>query len=256
MTPVEFETLARTDLDTQIVSRIRGEILSGAYVPGDLLAPERELASQFGVNRTTVREALSRLEHLGLVERRQGVGCRVLDYRHTASVDLLPHLLEGVDSAGFDLEAVRSLVEFGTVYWSFVGRLATERATTQDLERLAVDLDGAERAFEVADQSIAEAALRRFYSGIVTATHSIVLELQRNTFMKILDASGNAGGSIFADLAARAISDAESRTLPRDIYEALVARNADAAELATRRALRELEFVIIQAGATGRQGND
>jgi GntR family transcriptional repressor for pyruvate dehydrogenase complex len=246
VTPIEFETLARTDLDDQIVGRIRTEILSGAYSPGDLLPPERELATQFGVNRTTLREALNRLEHLGLVERRQGIGCRVLDYRKAGSIDLLQYLLVDLDSVGFDLEAVRSVVEFGMVYRTFVARLASERATKQDIEALEAGILSAEAAFTASDVTGGQAALRDFYGDVVTASHSIVLELIRNTFVEILDANMDPEGSMFTGLAQRAISDPEAGAIHRDLFDAIEGRDSDAAEQATRRGIRELEYVFIQ----------
>lgn len=57
-----------------VVERIRG----GALRPGDRVPPEPELMREFGVSRTVVREAMSRLQASGLVETRQGVGTFVL----------------------------------------------------------------------------------------------------------------------------------------------------------------------------------
>ena len=50
--------------------RISGQILHGELVPGDRLPTERELVEQLGVSRTVLREALSSLEALGLLETR------------------------------------------------------------------------------------------------------------------------------------------------------------------------------------------
>ena len=65
--PVERPRVAE-----EIVEQIRSLILTGQYAPGDKLPPERELARQLGVNRASLREALKKLEHLGLVKIRQG----------------------------------------------------------------------------------------------------------------------------------------------------------------------------------------
>jgi len=58
----------------------RGRLPVGARVPGEL-----ELAGRFGVSRHTVREALRRLESLGLIGRRPGRGTLVLNGRPQAS---------------------------------------------------------------------------------------------------------------------------------------------------------------------------
>jgi len=62
----------------QIADQLRDMIDRGEYGPGDNLPPERELAKQFGVSRTSVREALIALEVIGIVSVRVGNGVMVL----------------------------------------------------------------------------------------------------------------------------------------------------------------------------------
>ncbi|KAF1052997.1 MAG: putative HTH-type transcriptional regulator [Burkholderia gladioli] len=61
----------------QIADQLRAMIESGSFPPGSYLPPERELAAQFGVSRTSVREALIALEVIGLVSVRVGDGVSV-----------------------------------------------------------------------------------------------------------------------------------------------------------------------------------
>lgn len=58
----------------QIAARLREAIQSGAYVKGDQLPAERELAKRFNTMRSTIRKVLFRLEAEGLIERRVGNG--------------------------------------------------------------------------------------------------------------------------------------------------------------------------------------
>ncbi|GMQ86016.1 MAG: GntR family transcriptional regulator [Acidimicrobiia bacterium] len=60
-------------LTEQVKAHIKDLILDGGFVDGRI-PPEAELAEELGVSRTTVRDALSRLEHEGAVSRRQGSG--------------------------------------------------------------------------------------------------------------------------------------------------------------------------------------
>lgn len=62
----------------QIADQLRNMIDSGEFPPGSYLPPERELAQQFGVSRTSLREALIALEVIGLVRVRVGDGVMVL----------------------------------------------------------------------------------------------------------------------------------------------------------------------------------
>ncbi len=72
-------------LSNQLTKRIG----TGEYPVGDYLPSEKQLASEFGVSRPTVRRALEYVEALGLISRRRGDGTKVLarkpftDYRYT-----------------------------------------------------------------------------------------------------------------------------------------------------------------------------
>jgi GntR family transcriptional regulator len=58
----------------QLAELLEQEIVSGRWAPGARLPSEPELCEQFGLSRTTVRQALGRLEHRGLIERLKGQG--------------------------------------------------------------------------------------------------------------------------------------------------------------------------------------
>ncbi|SMX34316.1 phosphonate metabolism transcriptional regulator PhnF [Actibacterium lipolyticum] len=66
--------MSRTALWKSIASSLRTEIAEGHYRPGDKLPTEAELALRFGVNRHTVRRALSEMAETGLVHSRRGSG--------------------------------------------------------------------------------------------------------------------------------------------------------------------------------------
>ena len=60
-------------LTGQVKAHIKQQILNNAY-DDDRVPPEMELANELGVSRTTVRDALSRLENEGVIYRKQGAG--------------------------------------------------------------------------------------------------------------------------------------------------------------------------------------
>src|SRR5215475_15321721 len=72
-----FRPPARRRLHEDVAEQLRDAILDGRFVAGRKLPPERELATEFRVNRTSVREAIKVLEGLGLVTVRQGDGATV-----------------------------------------------------------------------------------------------------------------------------------------------------------------------------------
>lgn len=61
-------------LASRIARRAEARVRSGEWAPGQRLPPERELCALLGVGRTTLRQALDELEHLGLITRHQGRG--------------------------------------------------------------------------------------------------------------------------------------------------------------------------------------
>ncbi|MCM2561294.1 phosphonate metabolism transcriptional regulator PhnF [Lutimaribacter sp. EGI FJ00015] len=67
----------RTPVWQAIAASLRGDISEGRYVAGDKLPTEAQLAARFGVNRHTVRHALSQLVADGLVRTRRGAGAFV-----------------------------------------------------------------------------------------------------------------------------------------------------------------------------------
>ncbi len=71
-----------------VLEHIERDLLEGRLGPGDRLPSERDLATEFDVSRLTVRRALDRLEHDGLVYRVQGAGTFVAAPRIAKSVEL------------------------------------------------------------------------------------------------------------------------------------------------------------------------
>src|SRR5262245_48644416 len=85
---VPFRPPPRRRLHEAVAEQLRDAILDGRFHAGEKLPPERELAAEFHVNRTSVREAIKVLEGLGLVHVRQGDGATVQPLVE-ASLDVL-----------------------------------------------------------------------------------------------------------------------------------------------------------------------
>ena len=76
-----YKIVQSSRLYEQIVEQIEQSVQRGDLKPGDQLPAERELAEQFGVSRTAVREAVKALREKGLVEAYPGKGTFITSAR-------------------------------------------------------------------------------------------------------------------------------------------------------------------------------
>ena len=142
--PVEKQRVAE-----EIAEQLRGLILNGQYPPGSKLPPERELSKRLRVNRASLREALKKLEHLGLVRIRQGDGTRVQNFMETGGIELVQHLLP---LGGGKPELIRDLLEFRRIIGRELARLAALRGKDRDgISRLRSVADKADLAASAAE---------------------------------------------------------------------------------------------------------
>ena len=107
-----YKTVRTSRLYEQIVQQIEESILGGALKPGDQLPAERELAQQFGVSRTAVREAVKCLCEKGLLEAFSGKGTFVTNSTSQAirqSLDLMTRI--GQPEGFMHLVELRQILE-------------------------------------------------------------------------------------------------------------------------------------------------
>ncbi len=175
--PVERQRVA-----DEIVEQLRSLILTGQYRPGAKLPPERELARTLGVNRASLREALKKLEHMGLVRIRQGDGTRVENFMETAGIELVRYLVPFARSAY--PEIIRDALEFRRLVAREVARLAAARREPADLERLR---DLARRAEGAVGDALFQLDFD-FYIALTAASRNRVIGLLVNTVRESIQA--------------------------------------------------------------------
>lgn len=123
-------------LETTLIERIRSRV----YPPGSLLPSASDIETEFGVSRTVVREALSRLNAVGLVETHHGIG--------TAVLDTAPLNFELDPATVATLDDVLAMLELRVTLESEAAALAAARRSETQLREMAEILDRfeAERA--------------------------------------------------------------------------------------------------------------
>lgn len=123
--------LTNVYLYEQLARNIRGQIIDGDLSAGDRLPNERELAEQFGVSRTVVREALKTLKQEGLIEVRPGTGTFVVDATGEALTQTFGLMMSiGKEKSLLDIVEIREILE------PEIAALAAERATPKHIEAM------------------------------------------------------------------------------------------------------------------------
>jgi DNA-binding FadR family transcriptional regulator len=132
--------MTRTEPSAVRLSRLLGvRIVTGEYRPGETLPTEFELASQFGVSRSVLREAMKIVSAKGLLVSRQKTGTRV---RERSAWNLLdPDLLSWMFEGAPPLEFVRSLFQLRMIIEPAAAELAAVGRTAKQLSQMGHALE-------------------------------------------------------------------------------------------------------------------
>jgi GntR family transcriptional repressor for pyruvate dehydrogenase complex len=131
-----YKVIQTSRLYEQIVQQIEGSILNGELSEGSQLPAERDLAKQFGVSRTAVREAIKALQEKGLVDAFPGRGTFVTNGTSNSMRRSLDQIIKSGETDGRAyLAEVREILE------PEIAALAAIRATEQDLAAMREAID-------------------------------------------------------------------------------------------------------------------
>lgn len=159
-----------------LVEQLAAEIREGQLHAGDKLPTEAAIMDRFGVSRTVVREAISRLQAGGLVETRHGVGTFVRPLDDSPSFKVSP------DQLG-TLREVIALLEFRISVETEAAALAAARRQPDNLAEMRQALDEFSQAVEAGRDAVA--ADFRFHGEVARAT-------QNHHFMDLMKSLGLA----------------------------------------------------------------
>jgi GntR family transcriptional repressor for pyruvate dehydrogenase complex len=214
----------------RVASRIQARILDGSLSPGERLPPERELATELRVNRSSVREALKKLEQLRLIEIQRGSGARVQDAEH-ASFEIVRAMLG--DGGRPNLARIHDLLELRDVLFPGSLRLALERASDAELEAGVTSLRRA-ASLELTDGEFLE-ALRTIQVIYARMTHNRVILILANSVTRFL-----AERELSLDQVELVAERRKLRPLLQRLGVATLARDGETASRAGRELLRRL----------------
>jgi DNA-binding FadR family transcriptional regulator len=154
--------VSRTSLVDEVIGVMRKMLSEDAWSAGAKLPSEQELGRQLGVGRSTVREALRVLGHLGIVESRSGLGTFVANRR----------IPQGRIEHPQTAEDLKDLYEFRRALEVPAARLAAERRTAEQLSRIQAAWRDCERAAERDSASDFARLDYRFHLSIVQASQN------------------------------------------------------------------------------------
>ena len=138
----EFK-VERLTVSGSLTDRVCGALVQliggNDFPPGSRLPSEMKMASRFGVSRTVIREAISRLKSEGLVESRQGSGVFVREKNMDAPFRIDPNIVDSVHS-------ILQVVELRKVLEGEIAALAAKRRSREQMAAIrlalkAIDLD-------------------------------------------------------------------------------------------------------------------
>jgi GntR family transcriptional repressor for pyruvate dehydrogenase complex len=161
--------LTRNSLQEQVGLRIEEMITSGQLQVGDRLPSEIEMARQFDVHRSTIREALRVLAQRGLVEMKVGSGSFVSRVSPAVVAESMETYFVSSESSYEDVAILRTLLEPG------IAALAALCAEPEDLQRLEEALNNMEVAVSANDLDSQIATDAEFHLALSAASHNKLL---------------------------------------------------------------------------------
>ncbi len=164
-----------------IIEQFIGLIKRGELRIGEKTPPERILAEMFNVSRASIREALSALEIIGLIEVRPGEGSFVTEFNIAPFVNAISPLFIKYESMERDLLDFRKLLELSAVELA-----ATRGESTKDLLTSLVNM---KTAIERDDLNAGADADILFHKSIFLLSQNFILQKASDCIATILESS-------------------------------------------------------------------
>lgn len=225
----EFATIRRNRVHEEVARQIERLILE-KMSPGDKLPAERELAEMLGVSRSSIRDAMRRLEMVGLVQPRQGAGTVVREISTETLVSPLANVIAHRRQLVGELLDFRKMLEPPLAARAATHASAEEVAQMEEiLRRQEKKVRGGELAMEEDSEFHYRIALGSGNS-VVLKVLDVVMDLLRETRSRSLQSEGRPQKSLAGH---------------RRILAAIRRRDAAGAETAMRQHIQEVEKIVL-----------
>lgn len=222
--------IRRPRIHTEVLTCLLEDIRGGIFTEGEKLPSERDLMEEFGVGRPAVREALSALGRMGVIELSPGMRARICK---PTLRPLLGEMRATLQIYSSSPDGWKHLHDLRLFFEASVVRQLAQAVTAEQLDELAAVLEQQQHCLDKSEiRSFAEADI---------AFHRSLVECLGNPFLGLL-ANGFAGWLITPLYASMQVQQQSERSYKAHcgIYEALKARDAMQAEQAMRVHLEEM----------------
>lgn len=218
-----FSKVTGRKLTDEIIEQLKNKVFSGAYKVGDRLPSEPQLMEEFGVGRSTLREAIKVLVHAGILDVKQGKGTRILSLEwksDTSFNQLLPH------ADRKDVNEARAMLD------QEVAILAARRRTDEDLMNIKTCLDQRFKALQKGNYASYVEADINFHLAIAKASGNQVLYNLYQSFTPVLR-------KILSSLIIHVTNYNDNSEIHEDLFQAILAQDEEKAFRSVNRNLEQ-----------------
>lgn len=191
---MEIKPIRRTSISDQVSMQIKQLILDKDWKPGERIPSETELAELFGVSRVSVREALLKLNAIGLLESRFSGG----NYVREVGADIYLNAI--IPAAYVSSNSLLELLEFRQVMEAKQAGLAARKAKPEDVARLEkihkdmVKNAGNLEAFSEADLRFHIELARITQNSLLVACMELIRDVLGENMQKLVAQRGYESG--------------------------------------------------------------
>lgn len=164
---MEYRQIKTRKIYEEVAENILDWIKSGQLKPGDKLDSVQILAEKFQVGRAAIREALSAIRAMGLIEMKQGEGTYVREFDPTMVT--VPVSVAAIT----DSEDILNLLEVRKILEAGSALVASQKRTESDLKKIKAALDRMKTALD--NQELGEQADIEFHLAVTNSTQNPIL---------------------------------------------------------------------------------
>ncbi|WP_419874005.1 FadR/GntR family transcriptional regulator [Candidatus Pristimantibacillus sp. PTI5] len=236
MPSLDVEKLSKRNHYEEITEQVKRLIIEGKLKVGDKLPSTKQMSEQFGVGRSTTREALSALKAMGLIEIRQGGGCRVI---RSVPADMeLPEL----ESLRMNRKTVLELLEARESLEVSNAAIAAVKHTETDLYQLQVLIEEMKRT--AGNEAEGERLDLQFHLTLARATHNSIMVRLFESIMNHIETAIHDIRRV--ELYASAAVAERLFMEHSAIFEAIVQRDSELAAERMKQHLQHIERIVLK----------